>query len=106
MTGASLTLPATITLDQALNTWSNGDQYTRLIPQSVDGRPDIFRLCWLSRLHDLGIVSSVTGAVLVPAGPDLFRLSCSEHRRSDGKDVGAYIVDDVGGRVTTYYGSW
>jgi len=90
--GPSLDLGGTLPLDQVAKQWGEGARYIQLLPQSIPGRPDDFRLCWLYRSDS--------------AEPAVFRLQCSEHRRIDGVNVGAYVVDDVGGTKLTYAGTW
>lgn len=99
-------------LDKVAGEWRSGDWFVQLLPQGVDGRPDLLRLCWHVHLPDLEQSQPAFGEDnrivqrVIPAGPAVRRLQCSLHRRSDGKDVGGKVIDDVAGRITTYAAQW
>ncbi|MEP7247920.1 MAG: hypothetical protein ABI885_30120, partial [Gammaproteobacteria bacterium] len=104
-------LAGQIELDKVSGDWRNAQWFVQLLPQSVAKRPDLVRVCWHVNLPDLeqsapafegdNVVSDT-----IPAGPTIRRLQCSVHRRSDGQDVGAKVIDDVSGAVTTYSAEW
>jgi hypothetical protein len=73
-----------IPLDAALFTWrkrwATGSATVTLIPQTIDGSPDGYRICWLTQYAALN------------------RLTCSVH----GRDYAIHLVDDYFGQVRSY----
>ena len=105
-------LTGLIQLDEVAAVWRMGQWFVQLIPQSVPGDSAIFRTCWHVYLPDIDQSQPASGdggtiePVVIPAGEPIRRLQCSEHRRSDGVDIGGYMVDDIAGAVTTYRTTW
>jgi hypothetical protein len=104
-------LSGQIELDKVVGDWRNGQWFVQLLPQAVEDRPDLVRVCWHVNLPDSeqtapAFEGDSAVQILIPAGPTIRRLQCSVHRRDDGRDVGGKVIDDVSGAVATYSAEW
>lgn len=81
--------------EEPANTWTSGSSTASLVVQSVNGEPNLMRVCWRVNLP--------TSERVEP----LKRLMCGVYDiRQPGKDVGGYVEDTIGSNVTAYTGSW
>ena len=106
--GASLDLAGmNPPIDTPAATWTNGRWSARLLVASVPADPSLMRVCWQLVLPAPAPVTGPPGFEPLVRDAPLKRTMCAVYSRvAPGPDRGGFLVDDVGGSVTTYEGTW
>ena len=86
---------ANLPIGEEAATWSSGSSSVALKVVSVNGQPNLMRVCW-----DVNLPSS-------ERVEPMKRLMCGVYDiNQPGKDVGGYMEDTIGSNKTTYVGTW
>jgi len=97
---------ATVPLDATIGTWSSGEWYASLVTTSIAGSTDLMRVCWNLNLPPPPPITGPPGVEPVVRAEPFKRLMCGVYPRSGSPNVGGYLIDDFGGTIRTFTGSW
>ena len=108
MEGPTLDLrSANLPYDRDPIAWTNGQYSVKLLVQSVSGQPDSMRVCWDAHLPPPTPVAGPPGFVPQVRSEPFRRLMCGVYsNKQSGPDRGGYVIDDFGGKKTTYTANW
>lgn len=94
-------------IDSVAATWSVDQSQVQLVVSSIAGQADTMRVCWNASLPPPPAVTGPPGFEPLVRKDPLKRLMCGVYARAQiGPDRGGYLVDDVGGAIAVYDGSW